>query len=341
MLFAKARKKDGQAVLEFLIENGAFAKGYRVINEGDSVYFPISRRLEGDFETVEMDAEPLPPQITRMKDALAGVLTEEEMEKLVTSFDIIGDVAIIDIPEALVGKEKDIADAILAVHRSIRVVAKKMGAMEGEYRVRPLKVIAGEDRTETVYTEHGVRMRLDPAKVYFSVRLSAERKRIAELVRPDEKILALFAGVGPFPLVIAKRHPDARIVAIELNPEAVRYMKGNIALNRFKNIEAVEGDARGVVLSRYRDFADRVLMPLPKSADSFLDVAIAGAKDGGTVHFYAFAPEADPYSAARKRIEEEAGKAGASVVFLNERVVRPYAPRIVQVSIDFSVRKKG
>jgi len=232
-----------------------------------------------------------------------------------------------------------IAEAVLSVHKNIKVVAKKMGPMEGEFRVRKLRVIAGENRTETIYKENGVRMKLDVAKVYFSVRLGTERKRISELVTPGERILALFAGVGPFALVIAKSHPDAEIVAIELNPDAVRYMEENIKLNKFKKIKAVLGDAREVVVREYLNWADRVTMPLPKSADAFLDVAIAGVKDGGVVHFYAFANEADPYSGPRKKIEEEARKAGASIEFLNEKIVRPYAPRVVQVVIDFRVRK--
>jgi len=339
MLFAKVRKKDGQKVHQLLMENNAFAKGYATFGDGDYVFFPITKKLKGDFELVDIEAEPLPSKFTKMEDALSGILNEEERKQLITSFDIIGDIVIVDIPESLEKKEKEIANAVLFVHKNVKVVAKKLGPMEGEFRVRKLKVIAGEDRTETIYREHGVRIKLDVGKVYFSVRLSSERKRIAQLIRPNETILALFAGVGPFALVIAKSHPDSEIVAIELNPNAVRYMNENVKLNKFKNIEAIEGDAREVVLKKYRDFADRVLMPLPKSADAFLDIAIAGAKNGGVVHFYAFSPESDPYSATRKTIEEEAKKANASVTFLNERIVRPYAPRVVQVAIDFKVIK--
>ena len=340
MLFAKVRKKDGQRVHRFLMESRAFARGYAAVQKGEFVFFPLAKRVKGDFEIAEMEAEPLPQKYLKMEDALAKTLTKKEMEALITSFDIIGDIAIVDIPEPLEKKEKEIADAVLAVHRNLKVVAKKMGPMEGEFRVRKLKVIAGENRTETVYREHGVRMKLDAGKVYFSVRLSAERKRVAELVKGGERILALFAGAGPFPLVIAKTHPDAQIVAIELNPDAVKYMRENIRLNKFKNIEAVLGDAREAVFKNYSNFADRVLMPLPKSADAFLDVAIAGARDGGAIHFYAFAPEGNPYSEAEKKIREEAEKAGAKVSFLNERIVRPYAPKVVQVAIDFRVRKK-
>ena len=112
-----------------------------------------------------------------------------------------------------------IAEAILKMHKNVRTVLRKMGAMEGVFRVRKMQHVAGEKRTTTLYTEHGVKMMLDVSKVYFSVRLSNERKRIASQVKKGEKILALFAGVGPFPLVISKKHPDTEIVAIEQFPE--------------------------------------------------------------------------------------------------------------------------
>src|SRR5262249_55187053 len=152
------------------------------------------------------------------------------------------------------------------VHKNLRTVLKKLGPMEGEYRVRRVKPIAGEERTETIYKENGVLMKLDVSKVYFSVRLSSERKRIAELVMPNERVRVLFAGVGPFALAIAKRRPEAEVVAVEINPEAVRYMRENIALNKIRNMEALESDARSLDLRALGRKFDRVVMPLPKSA---------------------------------------------------------------------------
>ena len=141
-----------------------------------------------------------------LKEALSSKFSEEELRHLTKAFDIIGDIAIIEIPDELVSREKEIAEAIMQVHRNVKVVAKKLGGMTGEYRVRPLKIIAGENRTETEYHENGCRMRFDVAKTYFSVRLSHERERIAAQVKDGENILALFAGVGPFPLVIARKN---------------------------------------------------------------------------------------------------------------------------------------
>ncbi|MFH1393546.1 MAG: class I SAM-dependent methyltransferase family protein [Candidatus Micrarchaeota archaeon] len=339
MKFIRVPRSEGERIRRQLIDAGAFVHGYSIISGEQFLLFPVNVEKWHDYEIVERDAKKLPEKYLKLKGLLMNCLTETELEELTTSYDVIGDIIIAEIPEGLEGKEKIIADALLKVNPSVKVVTKKLGPMEGEFRVRRIKVIGGEGRTETVYKEHGCRMKLDVGKVYFSVRLGTERKRIAELVQPGEKILALFAGVGPFALVISKTHPDSEIVAIELNPDAVEYMKENIALNKMENITPVLGDAREIVMKSYQGFADRIIMPLPKSAAQFLDVAIAGAKDGGTIHFYTFDAEGKSFPEARKAVMEAAGKAGVKAEFLNEKIVRPYAPGLVQVVIDFKVRK--
>jgi tRNA (guanine37-N1)-methyltransferase len=352
MKFLKVPRKLGEKTRKELLAEGALDNEYQIFSEGGFIYLPLASdvklpnkttsrltsksALKPESEIVEREAEKreLPPK--KLADALSGLLTDAERASLVASFDIIGDIAIVEIPDALVNKENEIGAALLQVQKNVRTVLKKLGPMEGEFRVRRLKVIAGEDRTETTYREGGVPMKLDVAKVYFSVRLASERKRIAELVRRCERVLVLFAGVGPFAFAIAKKRPDAKITAVEINPEAVRYLKENIGLNKFKNIKPLEGDARAF---KYENF-DRVIMPLPKSAEDFLDVAFAGVKDGGTVHFYTFADANDPFGEALEKAELKAGKSGVSVEISGQRVVRPYSPLIVQVVLDLVVSKK-
>lgn len=337
MLFIKVPKNKAEKTRRYLVEEGLYAKEYKVFSDEQFVYFPVVKKVKG-YESVEMEGEKF-QRTKKLRELLSGILSEDELENLVTSYDLIGDIAIIEIPKELEKHEKKIANALLKTNKRLKVIAKKLGRVDNEFRVRPLKVIAGENRTETLYTEHGCRMKFDAAKVYFSVRLSTERKRIAELVKSKENILALFAGVGPFPLVIAKSHPDTNIIAIELNPEGVKYMKENIRLNKTKNITAIEGDARKVILEKYRNFADRILMPLPRSADKFLDVAFAGARDGCIVHIYNFAPIENSYDEIEKKIFAEAKRAGVKAEIINKKIVRPYAPKIVQVVVDFKVKK--
>ncbi|NYZ77337.1 class I SAM-dependent methyltransferase family protein [Candidatus Micrarchaeota archaeon] len=337
MLFMKVPRKKAEEARRKIVSGGIYAEGYKAFHDEQHVYFPVLHAVEG-YGTIEMEGEKF-ERVKGLRELLAGILTDEELENLVTSYDLVGDIAIIEIPDELESKQKQIADAVLKTNKRLKVVAKKLGRVDSEFRVRPLKAIAGENRTETTYVEHGCRMRLDVAKVYFSIRLSNERKRIAELVKPGEHILALFAGVGPFPLVIAKKQPNTNIVAIELNPEGVRYMRENVRLNKNKNITVESGDAREIVFGKYRGFADRILMPLPRSAETFLDVAFAGARDGCMVHIYNFAPIENPYADIEKRIAEEAKKAGAKAEIVNRKIVRPYAPKIVQVVVDFRIKK--
>lgn len=335
MLFLKVPRKQAEEIRQHLIGGGILSKEYPVIKEDDYVLLPVIRSW-GGFEVVELDVEKRPAQYKKLKDALSGLMDESELESLVTSFDIIGDIAIVEIPDELESKEKQIGEALLKVHRNLKTVLKKLGAMEGEYRVRRVKCIAGPDITETLYRESGAEMKLDVAKVYFSVRLAGERKRIAGLVEDGESVLVLFAGVGPFALVIAKAKPKTKITAVELNPEAVRCMKENISLNKLKNIKPLQCDAKE--LTSNNEF-DRVVMPLPKSAHEFLPTAFKCVKNSGIVHFYTIVSAKDAFREALEKAESAAKASGVSVTAQSKRIVRPYSPSQVQVVLDLIVRK--
>ena len=167
-------------------------------------------------------------------------------------------------------------------------MTKRHGNYSGELRTIPLKVIAGENRKETEYKEHGVRLCLNPERVYFSVRSSNERKRLASLVKPAEDILVMFSGIGAFPLVIAKNSLAGKIMGIEKNPYAHNYAVKNLALNKkIKNITFLEGDVVDAMPSLYGKF-DRIAMPLPKTGEIFLERALESLKQNGWLHFYDF-----------------------------------------------------
>ncbi len=338
MLFLKVPRKDGERVRKELLAAGVLDTSYDILHTGDYLLFPATRKW-GGFDSVELAAAKRPARSGSLEDALSRFLTPSELGSVTTSFDIVGDIAIIEIPPALEPKEGMIGMALLSVHKNLRTVLKKLGPMEGEYRVRRVKRIAGEDRTETFYRESGVGMKLDLSKVYFSVRLAAERTRVAGLVREGERVLVLFAGVGPFALVISKQRPEAEVVAVELNPDAVHYLKENIALNKAKNVRAIEADAGKLdldLVGGVHSF-DRVVMPLPKSAHLFLPAAFGAVKDGGVVHFYTICGMERPFEEALAKAKEAAARSGAELAVLSQRIVRPYSPSQGQVVLDLKV----
>lgn len=272
----------------------------------------------------------------KLKDALRDELTEHELELLVRAYDVVGDIAITIIPPELESRESLIGRAILRLHKNIRVVAKRCGHYDGELRTISLAVIAGENRKETECKEHGVRFCLNPEKVYFSVRSSNERKRLATLVQPDEDILVMFSGIGAFPLVIAGNSRAGKIVGIEKNPYAHAYAVRNLAINRkISNVTFLEGDVVDVLPTLGVQF-DRIVMPLPGSGDIFLGSALRSLKQNGRLHFYDFQPAGRFGDSAEKIIRACAGNSRA-LVGSRTVVCGHCSPRTYRICVDAQI----
>lgn len=207
-------------------------------------------------------------------------------DRLVGGFDRVGDIAVVIVPPELQSREREIGEIILALHKNIRVVAKRDGQYGGEYRTLPLAIIAGEQRLATLHRENGVSLHLDLAQVYFSVRSAHERARIAALVEPGETVAVLCSGIGPFPLIIARHSRVREVIGIEMNPLAHGYALQNLKANRkITGVRFLEGDVAQVLPSLNRRF-DRVLIVLPHGGETLLPCALEALKPGGILHFY-------------------------------------------------------
>lgn len=181
-----------------------------------------------------------------LKQALKSKLTKKELELLKTSFDIVGSVAILDIPEGLEKKEKTIAQELLNLHKNITTVCKKVGERKGVYRLRKYKKILGNG-FETIHIESGCRFKIDIREAYFSVRESTERLKIVEQTKQNEKVLVLFSGIGPFGIVLAKK-TGCSVDMVEINPKACEYAEENIVLNKVQDrVKNYCGDARKIL----------------------------------------------------------------------------------------------
>lgn len=278
------------------------------------------------------------------KRALAEALGEN-VRYAPSSYDIVGSregaIAIVEFPEgAPESVKKLVAEFIMRVNKHVRVVLEKASERRGVYRLREYRTIAGGGSTEVIHVEHGVRLKLDPTKVYFSPREATERLRVANQVRPGEFVMVMFAGVGPYALMIAKKQPlVAKVVAIELNPVAYNYMLENVRLNKLEGkVVPVLGDVK-IEAKHWFGVCDRVVMPLPRGAHMFLDVAFQCLKaEGGILHFYHWAPENDLYTGALAHLEREARLRNVKIEVLDARVVSEYAPRTYKVCLDVLVR---
>ncbi len=278
-----------------------------------------------------------------LKDKLAGLPAQSDLKAFLRGFDIVGDIAIIKVPNNFGDKAKIIAKTIMESHKNVRTVLRQVSPISGDLRLRNLEWVYGEEKTETVHREHGCLFKVDLARCYFSPRLSYEHIRVARQVKPDEVIVNMFAGVGGFSIVIAKHSRAKKIYSIDINPAAVQYMRINSDLNNVKDImEPIEGDAKEVVISKLKGIADRVLMPLPEKAYEYLDYALMALKpQGGIIHYYDF----EHAEKGENPIEKIVRKVSSKLLILNvefeilfSRIVRSVGPRWYQVVLDMLVK---
>lgn len=273
----------------------------------------------------------------------ARVLGDELARRIWGRVEIIGDIAVIRKPFDLdVEVLKPLAEEILKELPYVRSVWAAASPIEGPHRVRRYVHLAGEERSMTLYREHGCVFKVDITKTYISPALNYEHGRIAGLVREGEFVINMFAGVGLFTIIIAKKSRPSKVVSIDINPYAYELMKENVSLNKVEDIvEPVLGDA-GEVVERYVGMADRVLMPLPELAMSYLPKAIKSLRGKGYVHVYEFITATSKEEAlrkARESYEQRLKEIGADGRVEFGRIVRTVGPRYYQVVLDIKISR--
>ena len=263
-------------------------------------------------------------------------LTKKELEMIPKSFDVVGDILIFSaFPKELIKKQKLVGQKVIDELSNVKVVVKKSKIYSGKYRTPKLTIIAGEKRKTTTYKEHGCRFNLDVEKCYFSPRLSTERKRVFNQIKKGEKVLVLFSGVGPYPIDISKNTSAKEVFGIEMNPEAHKYAVYNVVLNKAKNVYLFKGDVNKV-LPKIKFKFDRIIMPLPKTADDFLKTALKASKKGTIINFYTFEQEAKIKNVA-KMIKQKCKSLKKSCRILRTVKCGQYSPRVFRVCVDFKV----
>jgi len=169
---------------------------------------------------------------------------------------------------------------MLKQYPNVRIICHDEG-VDGEFRIRNLRVLGSRDGSTTTQTrikEHGHFIHVDPAKAYFSGRLSEQRmkthKSILEFRDEFDRPLIVFdpyAGVGPS---MAYLYTDSdlteRVYVNDMNPDTRELLEANMRV--FDNKRTKKGnfvvetmDARQMVSHRpeTRNMADVLLVNLP------------------------------------------------------------------------------
>ncbi|MDQ3838803.1 MAG: class I SAM-dependent methyltransferase family protein [Thermoproteota archaeon] len=279
---------------------------------------------------------------TGLKAPLDDVSSTADKCGVLSSYDIIGDIIIIKIPESLINKKYSIGTRLLELNKSAKSVFLQTSSVEGDFRLRKLELLAGIDHRITEHREYGCRFVIDVGKVYFSPRLSTERQRIASSVKNHETVTNMFAGVGTFSILIAKKNHNSKILSIDSNPRACLFCNINARLNKVQDrVFAFCGDARYLAEKVLSGVSDRVLMPLPEKAGEYADSAVKCLRHaGGRIHFFTHVRGENKKNAVYN------GTLSATNAFkrydhtvIYTRVVREVGPRLYQTTSEVEVIK--
>jgi tRNA (guanine37-N1)-methyltransferase len=318
---------EGESARKKLSEAGLLRGDLRIKSDEARVFLPVLDGPPAGYPEGEEEFEPAAAKIKSYKE-LAEV-PEGLKELLPSSFDIVGDVAIFKLDEDILGHAEAVGRAMLAANKNLAAAALDEG-VEGDLRVRRLRVVAGRESTRTVHREYGMALELDPSLVYFSPRLAGERWRVAGLVGRGERVLDMFCGVGPFSILIAMQGKAASVQCIDANTHAIEYLRANVARNKVTNVDAHLGDARE--LAPRLGPVDRIIMNLPHSAHEFVPEALKAAARGAWIHIYQVV---DKGAEERRARELEAFAPGSAC--RNWRIVHPYSPGSSIVAYDLEL----
>ncbi|HJJ43958.1 MAG TPA: methyltransferase [Methanocorpusculum sp.] len=254
---------------------------------------------------------------TNLQAEFSPTITHEELAR----HEQIGGIVVL--------QEDDIAGAekILAARPSAHTALYATSPVEGEFRTKTFKVLAGENTTETIYHEYGHRMIIDLTAAYFSARLSNERQRILSSMKEGEIVLDMFAGVGPFPVMLSGK--AKLFVANDINPSAVYLLQKNIRLNHLHNVVPVLGDAMNLPFMLEPMKFDRIIMNLPFAAYGFLAGAANLAAKKATIHLYSLVEKEGEHNEDILRAFPDAK--------ITERFLRSYSPTSWHAVYDIEV----
>lgn len=348
--YLKVPKTYGEKAITITNKMKILSKELKIKRNGTFLCLPITRKLtHTELSSIKKQIPNLRTSITTFNEKkttktfielLENELPPHLFASVPRSLDIIGDIAVIEIPPELEDHKNLIGEAVLKAHKTVETVLAKAGPISGPYRLRKFRTIAGKPKTKTIHKENGCQYHVDLAKVYFSPRLSHEHGRVASLVKNGETIIDLFSGVGPFAILIAKTHKNVKVYAVDANPYAIDLLKENIRLNRVEDkVYPILGDANRVAEEKLSGMGDRVIMNLPEKALEFVNAACITIKPaGGIVHFYGFVTVSDSLGNMKLKFRDAVEMSGRKLKRItSSRLVRATAPYEWQAVIDVKV----
>jgi len=287
--------------------------------------------------------------------SLAGSLGPGLIGSLPRKYERVGDALVLVLDPKLEGIRYEVAETYSKV-LGARFVLRNRGNVSGELREPDMEVLIPPDDGDfsTVHRENGVLYVLDPRYLMLSSGNVGERGRAGKLLTEGpaapravrsremgehfdgEVVYDMFAGVGYFTLPLSLGPGLKRVISMEKNLLAYRYLEKGVVLNGVTDrVAAVLGDNR---CSAPEGAADRVIMGYVGGTVRYLEMALRYASPlGAVIHLHDTVERALGAKGLFKVATEIAGSCGLSLDLKASRRVKSYAPCVDHVALDIMV----
>ncbi len=280
---------------------------------------------------------------SKLKNELKGSIEERLLEILPRSYQLIGKVLVIKLRPELLKYKKEIGEAIIKILPYVHTVCL-LKRIKSETRKPEIEIIGGckvkrpAPSTQTLHKEHGCEFLLDVSEVMWSKGNKEERKRLIKLVKKNEIIVDMFAGIGYFSIFIAKYCKPKKIYAIDINPKASEYLRKNVWLNGVESkIEILEGDCRKFS-KILENIADRIIMGYLFQTEKFFPYALKIAKKNCVIHFHRIAKK-EEIEKIVERLVNIGKKKKCKVKVIKMKKVKSYSPKVWHFVLDLKIKK--
>ncbi|HME54756.1 MAG TPA: methyltransferase domain-containing protein [Candidatus Lokiarchaeia archaeon] len=311
-LCVKVAKQDAQLAKLALLENYLIDDEREPFHDEDAIYFPVLDGSELDLKSIvtvdfELVGGICPTSHKKRKANLATLLADVlplgVAEKIPRAFNIVGDIAVLELDDELLSFKGVIAEKLRELHPFLKSIYMKESARSGDFRTTKINLVWGTDDPVTVHKENGFRFRVDVKDAFYDPRLEHEHARVINIVRERARsmitcyILDLFCGVGPFIIPLANE-PNTRAWGVDLNPRAIDLLEANIAMNKLDpaRLHSHAMDARDFLVqedveSNPPHAFDAIILNLPRKAHEFLEVCRDRSEPGALIFWYTIARE--------------------------------------------------
>ncbi|MFX1515233.1 MAG: class I SAM-dependent methyltransferase family protein [Promethearchaeota archaeon] len=334
--------KDAEIVRHRLIKSNLLLHQKKPIKSQNLVIFPITDSTlipnllnDINFQILQIEFPSRLERQSIIKESLKKEFPQIQWEDVSLKYDQMGEIALMKLNSITsLSVRQRVGELILSSSPKIKTVINKSDIIEGFNRVYPIEHLAGEKILQTWHQEYGLFILVD-LRAYFNPRLAEEHNRVAMSVKPNEKILDLFTGVGSFALHCAKESP-CNVVAIDINHHAIHALQKSIKRNKLQgNIYPIIGDSSSIL--RIRKYFDRIIINLPQVSMNYLSYSVKMLKKGGIITFYQFIPKSEtPEKFIRKQISNKLTDVNSyKEQFF--KVGREISPSRIQVNIDLQI----